>query len=106
MSVIIFALWAIYLDRGLQPSSKHQSRQHRSRSLRRFVLRQAASQPIFKANHQIKTTGEGSINFGHGPHVCLGQFFAIFKIKSLLVSIIRYYDIRLKNGRQPVFINV
>ncbi|KAL3474768.1 cytochrome P450 [Aspergillus californicus] len=47
--------------------------------------------------HSAVSTGEDSLNFGHGPHSCPGRFFAVHEIKTILVKILVDYDIRLKD---------
>lgn len=44
---------------------------------------------------QAATTSQDQMNFGHGPYACPGRFFAIYELKTMLVLLLRYYDLRL-----------
>ncbi|KAK5626225.1 hypothetical protein RRF57_001940 [Xylaria bambusicola] len=106
-SVIAFPMWAIYQSTSTEtfsPEVNAKAGNPGPETFDGFRFAKLRAVPGFEAKHQLATTSEESLNFGHGPHACPGRFFAVYEIKSLLVNIIRHYDIRLKDGRQPVHI--
>ncbi|KAK8017702.1 gibberellin cluster-C13-oxidase [Apiospora rasikravindrae] len=103
-TVIAFPMWAIYQSTATEafgPEVSAAAGNPGPDVFDGFRFAKLRAVPGYEAKHQLATTSEDSLNFGHGPHSCPGRFFAVYEIKSLLVNIIRHYDIRLKDGKQP-----
>ncbi len=59
--------------------------------------------PGMQSKLQSVQTGTYQLNFGYGIHSCPGRFFAIYEVKTILVELLRYYDLKLisENGLPP-----
>ncbi|KAL7273858.1 hypothetical protein RUND412_003256 [Rhizina undulata] len=53
------------------------------------------------AKHQMVSTTEEYLAFGHGKHACPGRFFATNELKLLMSHIILNYDFKLEEGSRP-----
>ncbi|KZV65865.1 cytochrome P450 [Peniophora sp. CONT] len=48
--------------------------------------------------HDLVTTSNTFLNFGHGRHACPGRFFAAIELKCLLAHIVLHYDVAFPQG--------
>ncbi|KAL7271521.1 hypothetical protein RUND412_005713, partial [Rhizina undulata] len=53
------------------------------------------------AKHQMVSTTDDFLAFGHGKHACPGRFFAVNELKILMSHIILNYDFKVENGTRP-----
>ncbi|TFK56598.1 cytochrome P450 [Heliocybe sulcata] len=52
--------------------------------------------------HQLVSTGNDYLSFGHGRHACPGRFFAAAELKAMLAHLVLNYDVKLENeGVRP-----
>jgi len=47
------------------------------------------------AKYQAPSADPYQLNFSAGKHACPGRFFAIFKLKVMIITLLRDYDFRL-----------
>ena len=53
--------------------------------------------PGNNAKYQAPAADPYQLNFSAGKHACPGRFFAIFKLKVMVLTLLRDYDFRLPN---------
>ncbi|KAI9641427.1 hypothetical protein NHQ30_010234 [Ciborinia camelliae] len=58
--------------------------------------------PGNESKYQFVTTSKESMNFGHGNHACPGRFFAGVEIKTVMVELLKGWDVRLVGDGEGV----
>ncbi|RDI78034.1 hypothetical protein Vi05172_g12015 [Venturia inaequalis] len=62
----------------------------------RFVNLRKASEEA--GRHQFVTVTKDMIAFGYGKHTCPGRFFAANELKIIFITILRNYDVEIREG--------